>query len=324
MKITVLGEGSWGTAVSTVLAANGYDVNLWCHDSALVQEINTKHTNSRYMPGIFLSPQIKASNDIEFVLKDADWIFEAVPVVYLRSVLQEAKPYYVDTQNWVVLSKGIENDTLLYPSQMIQDVFDDMANCVVLGGPSLARELVEQKITGIVLASENQLLAQQLKQLMVNTYCLPYLSNDPLGVQIGGALKNVVTLGVGMLKSTNCCDNTQAWFLTRGFAEIVSIAEYFGAQALTLYGLSGLGDLILCATGTGSRNFEVGAALGKGESLESILQRTGYTPEGINTLKSLNNIITDNNLTAPICAGLYKVVFEGMNFDTLLQKLISV
>ncbi len=324
MKITVLGEGSWGTAISTVLAANGHDVNLWCHDIALVDEINTKHTNTRYMPDITLSAKIKASNDLESVLKDADWVFEAIPVVYLRSVLVQVKPYYVGTQNWVVLSKGIENDTLLYPSQMLQDVFGDVVNYGVLGGPSLARELIDKKITGVVVASENDSLAKQLQQLMKNDYCLPYLSKDPLGVQIGGALKNVVTLGVGMLRSTSCCGNTQAWFLTRGFAEIVSIAEHFGAQASTLYGLSGLGDLILCATGTGSRNFEVGAALGKGESLDSILERTGYTPEGINTLKSLYSIIQDNKLNAPICAGLYKVVFEGMSFEELLQELTVV
>ncbi|HJM69062.1 MAG TPA: NAD(P)H-dependent glycerol-3-phosphate dehydrogenase [Candidatus Babeliales bacterium] len=324
MKITVLGEGSWGTAISTVLAANGHDVNLWCHDIALVDEINTKHTNTRYMPDITLSAKIKASNDLESVLKNANWLFEAIPVVYLRSVLVQVKPYYVGTQNWVVLSKGIENDTLLYPSQMLQDVFGDVVNYGVLGGPSLARELIDKKITGVVVASENESLSKQLQQLMKNDYCLPYLSKDPLGVQIGGALKNVVTLGVGMLRSTSCCGNTQAWFLTRGFAEIVSIAEHFGAQASTLYGLSGLGDLILCVTGTGSRNFEVGAALGKGESLDSILERTGYTPEGINTLKSLYTIIQDNNLNAPICAGLYKVVFEGMSFEALLKELIVV
>jgi glycerol-3-phosphate dehydrogenase (NAD(P)+) len=322
MKITVIGEGAWGTAVASVLANNGHEVSVWCHDAKVADQINNHNRNDTYMPGIELSTNIKASTDLETVLDEADWVFEAIPVKFLRSVLQQIKPFYKGQQKWVVLSKGIENETLLYPSQIIQDVFGDLVNFVVLGGPSLAKELVKKDITGVVLASSNLDLAKQLQQLMTNDYFLPYLSDDYMGVQVGGALKNVITLAVGMANTNDSCsNNTQAWLLTKGFAEIVMIGEHSGAQAQTLYGLAGIGDLVLCATGCGSRNFEVGVALGKGESLESILKRTGYIPEGINTLKSIHQLIQDQKLNAPICDGLYQVVFENKKFNDLLREL---
>ncbi|MBT4856374.1 NAD(P)-dependent glycerol-3-phosphate dehydrogenase [bacterium] len=325
MKITVIGEGAWGTAVASVLANNGHEVNVWCHDVKVADQINNHNRNDTYMPGIELSNKIKASTDLETVLDKADWVFEAIPVKFLRSVLQQIKPFYKGQQKWVVLSKGIENETLLYPSQIIQDVFGDLVNFVVLGGPSLAKELIEKDITGVVLASSNRDLVQQLQQLMANGYFLPYLSDDYMGVQVGGALKNVITLAVGMANTNDSCsNNTQAWLLTKGFAEIVMIAEHSGAQAQTLYGLAGIGDLVLCATGCGSRNFEVGVALGRGETLDSILKRTGYIPEGINTLESIHQLIQDQKLNAPICDGLYQVVFEQKEFSDLLQELSKV
>lgn len=318
MKYTILGEGAWGTAIATVLAHNGHDVMLWCYNSESVDAINSRHINQEYMPDVQLSERIQATDRLDIALNFSDWIFEAIPVKYLRSVLEQCKGFYSKKQTWIVLSKGIENETLLFPTQLIQDVFSDVVATGVLSGPSFAREVVEKKQTAVVAASDSESIAQELTSAFSNDYFDVKLSNDTIGVQAGGALKNVVTLLMGIAEGCGWADNTKALLFTQGFAEVVEVAQAYGSQATTLYGLSGLGDLYLCATGSLSRNLMVGTAIGKGESVEEVVQRTGCIPESVNSVQSLHDLMKQKQLSYPLLDALYRVVHKNVEPKLLL------
>ncbi len=321
--VTILGEGAWGTAIATLLAHNGYDVNLWCYTKDLVPEINRTHQNERYLPGVTLDKKIKAVADITTALCDVTWVFEAIPIKYLRSILLEAKPCMRSDQIWVVLSKGIEQETLLFPTQIIDDVFDNKVQTTVFAGPSFAMDVARKQITAVTLAAQHCELGQKLQHMLANEYFRPYISTDVIGVQAGAALKNVITLGVGMLDGAGYTDNAKAFLLTRGLAEMTQLIVALGGTQETAYGLSGVGDLVLTAMGQLSRNLEVGRLLGKGQLLEKILKETGYIPEGINTVQSVYQLIAARNLKLPICQGIYEIIFKGRSLQDFLKGLMA-
>lgn len=323
MKVAVLGEGAWGTAVSTLLAENGFTVTLWCHDPAVKDTILAKRRNERYLPAVELSDLIKPTIDLQETVNDADWIFEAIPVKYLRPILTQLKSSVSSTQRWVLLSKGIEQETLLLPSQIVDDVFERVVDKAVAVGPSFAYELARKRITAITLAATDCDLGLALQKILANNYFRPYLSLDVIGAQVGAALKNVVTLAVGMLDGAGYTDNAKAFILTRGLAEIVTIAHALGGEAKTLYGLSGVGDLVLTAMGAHSKNREVGRRLGAGQSLDQILSETGFIAEGINTVRSVYQLAEKKQLDLPVCAGIYHVVNGTQTIQDFLQDLMS-
>jgi len=290
-RVTVIGEGAWGTAVATLLATNGYQVILWCHDKEVAEIIKNKKYNERYLPDIKLSDNIQSTTDLSEALIDVDWVFEAIPVVFLRSLLLQALPWISTDQRWVVLSKGIEQKTLLLPTQIIDDVFNKKVKKAVFAGPSFAYEVATKQITAVTVAAPDCSIGQELQQLLANDFFRPYISLDLIGVQAGAALKNVITLGIGLLDGAGYNDNTKAFFMTRGFHEIVQLACAMGGKAETVYGLSGFGDLVLTSMGKRSRNLEVGQRLGRGEQLATILDQTGYTPEGVNSVASMCQLI---------------------------------
>jgi glycerol-3-phosphate dehydrogenase (NAD(P)+) len=324
MKIAMLGEGAWGTAVSTVLADNGHDVTLWCNESQCAAEINTRHTNQKYAPDVSLSSNISATAEIQSAMSGAHIVFEAIPVQYLRPVLEKAKPYYNQKQVWVALSKGIEQNTLLLPTQMIENVFGKTSNLAVMSGPTFAVEVLAKQLTAIAVASKDEKIDHQLQQIVANDYFRPFVCSDTIGVQVGGALKNVITLIVGYARGVQTGDNIQALLFTRGFAELVAIAKALGGCEKTLYGLSGIGDLALCSMGSHSRNLEVGVALGAGENLESIIARTGYIPEGVNTIQSVHMLGDKLKIALPICSGMYQVIFEKRSFSEFLDTFTKL
>lgn len=321
-KITILGEGAWGTAVATLLAHNGYAVKLWCYHANLVDQINTTRYNERYLPGIQLSKHITAVASLEEALFEAEWVFEAIPVKYLRSILEKVKPYYHATQRWVALSKGIEQDTLYVPTELIADVLGSAVQQSVLAGPSFARDLALKTITAVTIAAPDCEHAKELQHLLANDYFRPYISTDMIGVQAGAALKNVVAIGIGMLDGAGHTDNAKAFVLTRGLYEMAELAMKLGGRQETVYGLSGIGDLALTAMGSLSRNLEVGKKLGQGQSLETILNETGYTPEGINTVASVHELMRKYDVQLSICSGIYEVVFEKKSLQHMLQELM--
>lgn len=323
-KIAVLGEGAWGTAIALLLADNGHEVFLWCYHKEVAEGIAQTRCNDRYMPGVTLPKNIIPTNDLSVVFKDSDYIFEVIPVKYLRTVLEQAKQYYRDDQTWVVLSKGIEQETLLFPTQIINDVFQADVHASVLAGPSFAKDIVEKKITAVTIAADTCKQGEALQQLVATPYFRPYITTDVMGVQAGAAFKNVLTLAIGILDGARYTDNSKAFIFTRGLHEMAHLAVTLGGLKETIYGLSGVGDLMLSATGSLSRNLEVGKKLGYGQDLETILKETGYIPEGINTVQSMHELICKKDLQLPICNGVYAVIFQKKSVHNFLDSIMSL
>lgn len=317
--VTVLGAGAWGTAIAHLLASNGQAVFLWCHEPDVATDINFRHENSYYLPSVELPSSIYATASLEEALVGAEMVFEAVPVMFLRITLEHARQYIHDNQLWVVLSKGIEQNTHYFPSQMINDVFDQRVRIAALGGPNFARELAEKRLSAATIASaaHDPLAAHAVKQVVRAPYFIPYLSDDLLGVQIGGALKNVIALGLGIAHGAQAGDNTRAFIITEGLAELGLFARHYGAQPETVYGLSGLGDLVLTSTGLLSKNMLFGKLLGEG-NLFSDISREGLLPEGINTVQSVKQIIDVHGLDLPLMRGIYEFIFN----DTMLSDML--
>lgn len=321
--VAVLGGGAWGTAFSTLLAHNGNNVRLWCFEPEVAQAISKDRYNERYLPGIQLDERIQAVTQLEQALSDVTWVFEAIPVKFLRTVLQQCKPFFSSQHRWVVLSKGIENDTLLFPTQIINDVFETTVRTAVVSGPSFAKDLAQKKITAVTVAAAESSVCIELQEMLACDYFRPYRSDDMLGVQLGGAFKNVLTLGIGMLDGAGFGDNTKAFLLTAGLKEMVSCARALGAKEQTIYGLSGVGDVVLTSMGGLSRNLAVGKRLGSGQALERVLKETGFIPEGINTVRSVYQLAEREGIVVPILSGLYHVIFGDQTVEGLLQKLMA-
>lgn len=321
--VSILGEGAWGTAVATLLAHNGIKVKLWCYHASLADEINKKRVNEQYLSGIQLSENITAVTVLDEAVCDVQWVFEAIPVQYLRSVLEKARDCFNENQIWVLLSKGIEQKTLLFPTGIVEDIFGKKVKQIVFAGPSFARELAEKQITAVTVAAPDCQMGQELQKLLANDYFRPYVTTDMIGVQVGAALKNVIALGVGMLQGAGYGDNPQAFIITRGLHEMMQLSVKLGGTQETIYGLSGVGDLMLTSMGALSRNTEVGRRFGKGQSLDHILKETGYIPEGVNTLQSVYQLIQKENLTLPICAGIYEVIFNNKPLTAMLAELMK-
>ncbi len=321
-RIAVLGEGAWGTAIASLLAHNGHDIMLWCYHANVAQEIASSHRNTRFMPGFFLGENIKPTTHLREAITISDLIFEAIPVKFLRSVVEQAKPYTNTFQSWIALSKGIEQDTLMFSTQIIEDVLGSIS-VASLSGPSFAYDLMRQQMTALSCASTDTMLVHNVIACTNNEYFKVCAASDVIGTQVGGALKNVITLALGMADGFGYSDNTKAMLITMGLNEISIIAQALGGSKETIYSLAGLGDLVLSATGKQSKNFFVGQRLGRGESLQLILQQTGFIPEGINTIQSIKTLCVYNNIVAPLCFGLQDVIEGNKTFQQLLPILFS-
>lgn len=323
MKICILGEGAWGTSVATLLAHNKHSVTVWCHDQSVPAIVQRTGVNERYLPGISLDAQhITFTTDIKEAVCDAQWIFEAIPVKFLRSVVESAQRYVTQQQKWVILSKGIEKDRLLFPSQILSDVLGFTPAMVVLAGPSFARDLALQQPTAVDCAGNDQIVACELQKIIDTFYFKTAISTDFIGVQAAAALKNVITIGTGILDGAGYTDNTQAFLLTAGLGEMAVFIQFLGGHPETVYGLSGIGDLVLTSRGSLSRNLRVGKMLGAGKSLEKILHETGSIPEGINTLQSMHQRIKTDKIDLPVCSALYGVVFEDFSIQQMVMQLL--
>lgn len=320
--VAMLGDGAWGTAVATLLARNGYTVKMWGHDAAHIAEMQATRMNQRYVPGVMLHKNIVPTSSLQETLHNVTWVFEAIPVQFLRSVLEQAKEYFNVDQRWVVLSKGIEQDTFLLPGLLIDDVFDVSVRKIIFSGPSFAADLIKEQVTAVTLASRDEVICKELQRMLANSYFRPYLAHDEIGAQVGGALKNVVALGVGMIMGAGGTDNAKAFIMTRGLHEMVEVAVQLGAHRHTLYGLAGVGDLVLSSMGALGRNLEVGKRIGQGQTVAQIINETGYIPEGINTVHAMHQLMQRYNLDLPVIAGVYAVVAQGLSVDGMVQELM--
>ncbi len=322
MKVAVIGEGAWGTAVALLLADNGYQVNLWCQDPAVAQSIEKRRINERYFPEFIIPKAIVPVVDMASALEGVTYIFEAIPIKYMRSVFAAMRPHMRKEHVVVILSKGIENDTLFLPTELVSSIVDFPIKQAVLAGPSFAQEIAERRTTAVALASSCD-VALKIQPMLANTYFRPYITTDIIGVQVGAALKNVMSLGVGIADGAGCSENTKAFLLTRGLAEIAQLAVSLGAKQETVYGLSGLGDLILSSMGTHGRNVALGRQLGQGKTIAELEQIVDVMPESINTLTSLEQLIQRRKLDLPVCRGIYQVVYGNKKIGDVLAELMA-
>ena len=320
-KVTVLGDGAWGTAIAMTLAENKCDVMLWCHYQDVADEIRTQHTNTRFLPGFTLPINIVSTTNIEDACTHSSYIFVAVPVIYLRSVMQTMKPYITKNHVVISLSKGIEDATLSLPTDVIKDELGAVS-VAVIAGPNFAHEVADQKITAMTIAAADHKCTVEIHNLLANSYIQVYMSTDLIGVQVGGALKNAISIAIGMAEGANLSENSRAFLFTRGFQEIVTLACSLGGKQETLYGLSGIGDLVMSAYGKGGRNRMCGMLLGQGKSLKQIQQRYETLPEGINTIHSLHTLIQQRGFSMPICDHMYSIIQGKSSIEDLIKALL--
>lgn len=324
-KITVVGAGSWGTALAMVLADNGLEVRLWSHNPDQIEEINQHHTNEKYLPGIALPTGITGYASLEESLYEMDTIILAVPAKAIREILQKIVQVRTDALTIVHVSKGIEPDTLLRISEMIEEEMPQelLSDVVVLSGPSHAEEVSRRNITTVTVSSVNMAAAERVQDLFINSYFRVYTNPDVVGVEIGGALKNIIALAAGITDGLGYGDNAKAALITRGLAEIARLGVKMGARPLTFSGLAGIGDLIVTCTSVHSRNWRAGNLLGKGHKLKEVLDNMGMVVEGVRTTKAAYQLAERYGVKMPITTALYHVLFMDANPKDEVDGLMS-
>lgn len=324
-SIAVIGAGSWGTALALVLADNGHDIRIWGRNKAQIDEINNKHTNTRYLPDIQLPKQIAGYTDINEAVDQVDTILLVVPTKAMRDVLHLIKEKLKKNVMIVHASKGIEPDSLKRISEVIEEEVpsEKRGPIVALSGPSHAEEVSLRQPTTVTVSSLDHGAAQLTQDLFMNQNFRVYTNDDLIGVEIGGALKNIIALGAGLTSGLGYGDNAKAALMTRGLAEISRLGIALGANPLTFAGLSGLGDLIVTCTSVHSRNWRAGNLLGQGKSVEEVLDQMGMVVEGIRTTKAAYQLADREQVEMPITNVLYDVLFNGKEPKQALEELMG-
>lgn len=323
-KIAVLGAGSWGTALSIVLADNGHDVRLWSHRRDQVEEINEKHGNERYLPNITLPKNLIGYEHIEEAVQDADIVLFVVPTSAIREVCAKIKDIVSVHTVFVHASKGIEPNSLKRISEIIEEELPicKQENIVILSGPSHAEEVALRQPTTVTVASKNDSHAKLVQHVFINEVFRVYTSDDVVGVELGGALKNIIALGAGLSDGLGFGDNAKAALITRGLAEITRLGTSMGANPLTFLGLCGVGDLIVTSTSVHSRNWRAGNLLGKGKTVDEVLSHMGMVVEGIRTTKAAYQLSVEQDVEMPITNGLYSILFEDEDPKEVVEQLM--
>jgi glycerol-3-phosphate dehydrogenase (NAD(P)+) len=325
VKIGVVGAGSWGTALANHMALKGLDVDLWVREEDVYYQIKGKRINEIFLPGIKLSDGIRPVQSFEEVSKEKDIVLIAVPSHFFRDILTGLSPFLSSSKPLVVGTKGIENETLMTMSQVTQSVlprdWDDTFVC--LSGPSFAREVSSKLPTVVTLASRNKKLATYLQGLFSTDYFRVYTTPDVIGVELGGALKNVIAIAAGASDGLGCGSNARAALITRGSAEIARLGRAMGAKPLTFAGLAGIGDLILTCTGDLSRNRMVGLKIARGVAIEEIISSTKMVAEGIKTSLSAYNLAKRMGVEMPITVEVYNIIYQGKDPRQAVKDLMT-
>ncbi|TCZ81227.1 NAD(P)H-dependent glycerol-3-phosphate dehydrogenase [Paenibacillus albiflavus] len=324
-KVAVIVAGSWGTALASVLADNDIDVVLWSRREEQVKEINDHHTNEHFLPGAKLPERIVATTSLEDAVKDAVAVLLVVPSSGMREVTRKLQPYIKPDMLIIHATKGFEAESLKRMTQVISEELPqiDSKKIVVLSGPSHAEEVILHNPTTVVVASEDMNSAEDAQDLFINSYFRVYTNPDVIGVEVAGALKNIIALGAGLSDGLGFGDNAKAALMTRGIAEIARLGAEMGASPLTFAGLSGVGDLIVTCTSVHSRNWRAGSMLAKGLPLESVLHDMGMVVEGVKTTKAAATLAAEYNVTMPITTELYAVLFNNKPPKQAVEALMG-
>ena len=324
-KITVFGTGSFGTALANVLAENGHSVLMLGKNENTVDEINQSHQNKRYLKDVTLNETIKATSQLEQAVNFSDIFLIALPTKAIRNVVTEIDQHIKTKKTFIHVAKGIENETFKRVSEMIEDsVSKNHKNGVgVLSGPSHAEEVVIKQPTTVAASSKDEHISKLIQDLFMNDYLRVYTNNDLIGVELGGALKNIIAVASGIVAGMGYGDNAKAALMTRGLAEISRLGEKLGADPMTFLGLGGIGDLIVTCTSTHSRNYTLGYKLGKGKTTEEALNEMNMVVEGIYTTNSVYHLAKSQNVDMPITNALYKVLFEDKPVKDSVKDLMG-
>src|SRR5438876_11418490 len=287
MKVAVVGGGAWGTALADLLARKGEQVTIWAREAEVVDSVNRRHVNEMFLPGASLAPALTAEGHLAAAIRGADTIVSAAPSHAVRPVMAEAAQALDRSRPLIVsASKGLDPDRLERPSRVLAELLPPGVPVAVLSGPSFAWEVFQQQPTAVVAAATDHSVAQRAQRVFSTNYFRVYSHTDVVGVELAGALKNVIALAAGILEGLGLGFNTRAALITRGLAEITRLGVTLGAQATTFAGLAGMGDLILTSTGALSRNRTLGVALGQGQPLEQALAGKPAVVEGVNTTRT--------------------------------------
>ena len=319
--IAVIGAGSWGTTLASLLVEKGYDVSLWAREAEIADEITAKGTNSLYLPEVILPSGLKATNRLEEAFRNARYILNVVPTQYARSVFEEAASYLSSNAVIISASKGIEQGTLLTVSDILHEVTGK--EVAALSGPSFAKEVIKKLPTAVTLAAADIKTGLLLQEIFNSGYFRVYTHNDVIGVELGGALKNVVAIASGICDGLSLGHSARAALITRGLVEISRLGKVMGADPATFSGLSGLGDLVLTCTGPLSRNYSVGVNLGKGIKLKEILSSTRSVAEGVATSLSAFELAREKGVEMPIIEQVYEVLYQGNDPETAVLSLMN-
>jgi glycerol-3-phosphate dehydrogenase (NAD(P)+) len=306
--IAVIGAGSWGTTLACLLAEKEYDVSLWAFEKDLVETIYNTGINSVYLPYVKLPANLKVTYDIEKAVKKSRYILNVVPTQFTRSVFKEALKYIPEDAVIISASKGIENGTLMTVSSILKQITGHKV--AVLSGPSFAKEVVRKLPTAVTLATEDPDAGLILQEIFNTNYFRVYTHTDVLGVELGGALKNVIAIASGISDGLSLGHSARAALITRGIVEMVRLGASLGADERTFSGLSGLGDLVLTCTGPLSRNYSVGVNLGKGMKLKEILSSTRSVAEGVATALSAYELSLKQGVEMPIIEQIHDVIYN--------------
>ncbi len=322
LKVGLLGGGSWGTTVASLVAHNTR-VTLWARDANVAREINDQHTNERYLPGARLPETLKASADVEEAVSDADVLVVGIPSHQFRNVLELVKPYLRAWVPVVSLTKGLELDTRLRMTEIIEDVLPGHP-VGVLTGPNLAREIIAGQAAASVIAMEDEIILRELQALFRSGLFRVYTNHDVIGCELGGALKNIIAIAVGMGDGLGAGDNTRSALITRGLAEISRLGVAMGGRAETFAGLAGMGDIIATCTSAQSRNRHVGVELGKGRKLPDIIKEMVMVAEGVKSAPAVMALSEEHAIEMPIASDVYRVVAQGGTATNAFRGLLKV
>lgn len=326
--IAVVGAGSWGTALAMVLASKGYPVRLWGHNPEHVEDLKAKRENRKYLPGFPFPETLQPVSDLRQCLENCQVVVMVVPSHGFRAVYEKVAPLLANCSCVVSAVKGIENESLMTMTQVMEDIHDHLMadkkiETAVLSGPSFAREVAQSMPTAITIGCRKIETAKLLQQIFVTESFRVYASTDVIGLEISAALKNIVAVAAGICDGLGYGLNTRAALITRGLAEITRLGVAMKAESATFSGLSGLGDLLLTCTGDLSRNRTVGLKLGQGQKLDDIISEMNMVAEGVKTTKSCYNLAKKLGVEMPILEQVYAILYENKNCSAAVRDLLK-
>lgn len=328
-KIAVLGDGSWGSVLGSMLQDNGNEVTLYGNNESVNQEINAHHTNSHYMKNWKVNPNTKATGDLEKALDGAELVVFVLPTKAIRSVSKNVHKVLAQTGATPLLvtaTKGIEPGSKKLVSEILtEEIYPNNTDRIVaISGPSHAENVAQKDLTAIACASTNVDNAKKIQKLFSNDYVRFYTNDDLVGVEVGGAVKNVIAIAAGILVGKHYGDDAKAALMTRGLAEITRLGvNYFGAKPMTFSGLAGIGDLIVTCTSVNSRNWRAGKQIGEGKTFDYVLKNMGQVVEGATTVKAVHELAQEKNIDMPISEAVYRVLYKNTNVDEEIKEMMG-